>query len=258
MRESIDQMSGSPSPAAYFHSARANTGFGATAMHQWDEAAASRLDATAVAELLEELDTGVIVCSEDGRVELANNVARRELHGGQPLGVDSTGMLCLAAGAQASLLHWRAALRAAVQSRRRQLMALRDEQHTLMVSVMPLGRHPAWALVMLGRRQPAPDLAVEMLGKLYELTQAEQIVLIRLLAGERVEAIARTRGVKLSTLRTQVSSVRDKLGARRLEDLVRLAAELPPMSSVLRSPALCAANSLAAARSADPASAHAA
>jgi DNA-binding NarL/FixJ family response regulator len=137
-------------------------------------------------------------------------------------------------------------------------MALRDEEHTLMVSVMPLGQHPAWALVMLGRRQPAPDLAVEMLGKLYELTQAEQNVLIRLLAGERVEAIARTRGVKLSTLRTQVSSVRDKLGARRLEDLVRLAAELPPMSSVLRSPALRAANALAAARSADPGNARAA
>jgi DNA-binding CsgD family transcriptional regulator len=106
---------------------------------------------------------------------------------------------------------------------------------------MPLGRQGRWALVMLGRRQPAPDLAVEMLGSLYSLTSAEQRVLVGLLAGQRVEALACERGVTVATLRSQVGSLREKLGAGRLEDLVRLAAGLPPMSSVLRSPPLWAA-----------------
>jgi DNA-binding CsgD family transcriptional regulator len=197
-----------------------------------------RLDASHIAELLEELDTAVIVCCEEGQVVLANNAARRELLGGRPLAVNAKGQLCLTAGAKAALLPWRSALRAAVHARRRQLLALRDGQHNMMVSVMPLCQHTGWALVMLGRRQPAPELAVQMLSKLYALTNAEQHVLVSLLDGQRVEAIARSRQVKLSTLRTQVSTLREKLGARRLEDLVRMAAELPPMGSALRSPAL--------------------
>jgi DNA-binding CsgD family transcriptional regulator len=236
MPESIDQMSAVP--AAFLRIARAPADLDPAQTHQRGEIPSRRLDAMAIVELLEELDTGIIVCTEEGYVELANNVARCELREGRPLAIDPTGALCLTEGAKASLLHWRAALRAAVQSRRRQLLALRDEQRTLMVSVMPLGQDPSRVLVMLGRRQPAPDLAVEMLGKLCELTGAEQYVLGKLLAGQRVEEIARTRSVKLSTLRTQVSSLRDKLGARRLEDLVRMAAELPPMTTILRSPAL--------------------
>lgn len=200
-----------------------------------------RLDASEFTEILEELDTGVIVCSETGRLALANNVARRELRMGQPLAVDDTGLLYLAEEAQGALRQWQAALRAATLSRHRQMLALSDGPQRLMVSVMPLGRQGRWALVMLGRRQPAPDLAVEMLGSLYALTSAEQRVLVGLLAGQRVEAIACERGVTVATLRSQVGSLREKLGAGRLEDLVRLAAGLPPMSSVLRSPPLWAA-----------------
>jgi DNA-binding CsgD family transcriptional regulator len=208
----------------------------------FEDMPAGHLASTDMAELLEELDTAVIVCCAEGRVALANNAARRELLCGRPLAIDKHGQLCLAQGAQSALLPWRSALRAAIYQHRRQLLALPDGPHGLTVSVMPLGQHTAWALVMLGRRQPAPDLAVQMLGTLYELTAAEQRVLMGLLAGQRVDAIARERGVKLCTLRTQVSTLREKLGARRLEDLVRLAAELPPMNSALRSPALRMAN----------------
>jgi DNA-binding CsgD family transcriptional regulator len=214
-----------------------------TAPGRWrEDGTPGGLDASHIAELLEELDTAVIVCCEEGRVALANNVARRELLCGKPLFVNTGGLLCLTAGARSALLPWRSALRGAVQARRRQLLALRDGPHCLMVSVMPLCQQTDWALVMLGRRQPAPELAVQMLSNLYELTQAEQHVLVRLLDGQRVDSIAKARGVKLSTLRTQVSTLREKLGASRLEDLVRMAAELPPMGSALRSPALWAAN----------------
>ncbi|MFG6460026.1 hypothetical protein ACG04Q_00500 [Roseateles sp. DXS20W] len=199
------------------------------------------LDTSEFAEILEELDTGVIVCSETGRLALANNVARRELLSGRPLAVDNTGLIYLAADAQPALRQWQAALHAATLSRQRQMLALSDGTQRLMVSVMPLGQQPRWALVMLGRRQPAPTLALEMLGSLYALTGAEQQVLVGLLAGQRVEAIACERGVAVATLRSQVGSIREKLGAGRLEDLVRLAAGLPPMSSVLRSPPIWAA-----------------
>lgn len=205
------------------------------------DAAPERLDAPEFAEILEELDTGVIVCDESGRLALANNAARGELLVGRPLAVDAAGVICLADEAQGALRQWQSALRAAAVSRHRQMLALSDGTQRLMVSVMPLGQQPRWALVMLGRRQPAPTLALEMLGSLYALTGAEQQVLVGLLAGQRVEAIACERGVAVATLRSQVGSIREKLGAGRLEDLVRLAAGLPPMSSVLRSPPLWAA-----------------
>jgi DNA-binding CsgD family transcriptional regulator len=213
------------------------------ALDQFSSCAGStRLDASEFTEILEELDTGVIVCDGSGQVALANNAARRELLGGWPLAVDSAGQLYLAEGVQAAEKQWQSALRAAALSRRRQMLALCDGPHRLMISVMPLGQQMRRALVMLGRRQPAPDLAVEMLGNLYALTAAEQQVLASLLAGQRVEALASERGVTVATLRSQVGSLREKLGAARLEDLVRLAAGLPPMTSALRSPPLCAGN----------------
>jgi DNA-binding NarL/FixJ family response regulator len=203
---------------------------------------ASAAAAGLMVELLEELDTPVIVCDDVGRVQLANSAARRELLAASPLGFDEAGQLRLSPGAQACELPWRQALRKAVQMGRRQLLALRDGSQTLMVSVMPLSdgvtTEPTFALVMLARRQPAPAFAVQMLGKLYALTTAEQDILVGLMSGERVEAIALRRGVKLCTLRTQVCAVRQKLGAQRLEDLVRLASELPPVSGALRSPPL--------------------
>jgi len=210
----------------------------ATVGRDWCDVDAGCVDDAGFTEILEELDTGVMVCDQEGRLKFANNAARSELRRGRLLAVQPSGLLQLSEGAQAAQAKWRSALHAATVTRHRQMLALSDGHERLMVSVMPLGQSSAWALVMLGRRQLAPQLAVEMLGGLYELTSAEQRVLVGLLAGDRVEAIAGQRGVMLSTLRTQVNSLREKLGASRLEDLVRLAACLPPMSSVLRSPPL--------------------
>lgn len=196
-----------------------------------------RLDSLALAEVLEEVDTGIVVCNENGRIVMANDAGRRELQRGRPLAADPGGALLVTGDGPGATAHCRAALRAAVHTRRRQLLALNDGNQRLMVAVTPLGQsgHP-FAVVLVGRRQPAPDLAVEMLGKLCDLTHSERSVLVALLAGERVESVARRRGVKIATVRTQVGALRGKLGARRLEDLVRLAAGLPPMSGALRTP----------------------
>ena len=50
-------------------------------------------------------------------------------------------------------------------------------------------------------------------------------------------ALATLRGVAVSTVRTQVAALRAKFGVRRMDDLTRLEAELPPMVGALRSPA---------------------
>lgn len=188
--------------------------------------------------VLDQLDTGVLVCDVQARLLISNAAARAELAQGGVLRVHDDGGLHVGGGA--ALLLLRRAVHNAVQGGRRQLLPLRDGDRALMVAVQPLpgdGLGPTRALLLLGRRQLAPALAVEMLGGVYELTLAERRVLSGLLAGLRVQALARAHGVAVSTVRTQVAALRAKFGVRRLDDITRLAAELPPMVSALRGPA---------------------
>jgi len=201
--------------------------------------ARDRLNASMLAEVLEQVDTGILVCTDQGQIVLANDAGRRELQYGRPLSVDAEGWLLIAGKRDMAAAQCRSALRAAALTQRRDLLALDDGKHRLMAAVTPLGRTPSpWALLLLGRRNPAPDLALELFGKLCDLTQAERSVLAALVGGERVLSVARQRGVKIATVRTQVSALRAKLGVDRMEDLVRMVAGLPPVTGALRAPAL--------------------
>jgi DNA-binding CsgD family transcriptional regulator len=134
------------------------------------------------------------------------------------------------------LLLLRRAVHAACLSRSYQLLPLRHGERQRMVSVQPLRMAdgaPPCALLLLGRRQLCPELAVQELGRLYDLTAAERSVLASLLAGVPVAAMARARGVAVSTVRSQVAALRAKFGVRRIDDITRLVAELPPMLGAL-------------------------
>lgn len=186
--------------------------------------------------LLDELDAGVLLCQADGTLMLANDAARRQLRRGLALQLWADGRLL--PGDLTQRESWTHSLTAAQQGRRRELLQLRERDgRPLLVSVIGLPSVPA-VLLLLGRRQSDPVLAVQMIGGLYGLTTAEQQVLDGLLAGRRIEALAVERGVKVSTLRTQVASLRAKMGANRIEDLLRIVGELPPIMGVLRSPPL--------------------
>ena len=239
MSDTLNFRQPTPAYAAYAPDDGAAIGLDPAARERLGPTLTENLDAAALAEVLEELDTGVLVCTEQGHVMLANDAGRRELQCGRPLSLDATGALQIADDDGSTTAQCRMALRAAVRTQRRQLLALGEGAHRLMVAVTPLGRSSRpWALVLLGRRRPAPELAIEMLGQLCDLTSSEHSVLVALLAGERVGGVARRRGVKIATVRTQVCALRAKLGAQRIEDLVRLAAGLPPMISALRAPSL--------------------
>ena len=195
------------------------------------------LPAACLASLLDELDTGIVVCSAEGHALLVNEAARRELADGGVLQLGPDGSLDVCGGA--GLPDLRRAVQGAAWDRRHQLLPLRVGERTLMVGVQPLrgtSAHQPCAVLLLGRRHLCADLAVHRLGGLYDLTDAEKAVLASLLAGTRVGALARLRGVAVSTVRTQVAALRAKVGVKRLDDLTRLAAELPPMVSALRSP----------------------
>lgn len=187
-----------------------------------------------LAAVVDAIDAGAIVVDLQSRLLWANEAARRELRDGEVLHWSRDGVLDVGSAAGSAML--RGALLAAVGGRR-QLLPLRTADRLLMVAVQPLTTSPSAsprALLLLGRRQLAPDLLVEMLSQQYDLTAAERRVLVGLLGGRRVNALAREHGVKLSTVRTQVAAIREKLGVQRIDDITRMVAELPPMASALR------------------------
>jgi DNA-binding NarL/FixJ family response regulator len=103
------------------------------------------------------------------------------------------------------------------------------------VTVVPLvqaGDTPT-ALVLLGRDQRSPSLSLDFFAREHHITPAEVAVLRMLCEGRRPSDIAHTLGVAVSTVRTQVCSLRQKTGTCRTADLVRMVAALPPILALL-------------------------
>jgi DNA-binding CsgD family transcriptional regulator len=130
------------------------------------------------------------------------------------------------------------ALSAACGRGLRRMLTLGEGAHRVAVAVVPLaaqgGARGRTALLMLGKRQVCEDLSVDGYARAHQLSPAETQVLKGLCRGERPGAIARRHGVQLSTVRTQVGSIRAKTGAESIGALVRQVAVLPPMVGALR------------------------
>lgn len=106
-----------------------------------------------------------------------------------------------------------------------------------MVSVLPFrppGTEREYVLVVLGKRQLCSDLGLEMLATSYGLTLAERRVLAALVREATPREIAAAHAVALSTVRTQISSIRSKLGTHSIDGLLLRAAEVPPVAGALR------------------------
>jgi DNA-binding CsgD family transcriptional regulator len=184
-------------------------------------------------ELFDEIEFGLMVCDGDGQLRFTNQAASRELLNASLL-LRSDGCLRQAPGTSGNLY---AALRLAAQRARRSLVRMVRDGDRLMASVLPFGPSQAdgqHVLVMLGRRQPCSELGLEMLATSYGLTLAERRVLAALVREASPREIAAQHAVALSTVRTQIQSIRTKLGARNVEGLLLRAAEVPPVTSALR------------------------
>jgi len=183
--------------------------------------------------LLDEIACGLIVCDARGRIRYANRAAQDELASAQWLQRVGDGF-SRAQGAGGEL---EPALRAAALQGRRTLVRLSRADDNLLASVLPL--HAAstdcpLVLVMLGRRWPCSELGLDMLARSYGLTQAECRVLSALMREATPRQIAAEHDVAVSTVRTQITSLRTKFGVRRIEGLLLQLAAAPPLAHALR------------------------
>ena len=197
----------------------------------------SDLGAGLLLRLLDEIDYGLMLVAGDGRIRMANRPARAECATAGALRLEHGRLDAVDAADRAALLR---ALAGAQQGRRTMLRVGRGA-HVVDIAVVPLAGADddddaggAHALVVIGKRQVCEALSVEMYARAHRLTAAEGNVLQALCNGLEPTSIARQFGVAVSTIRTQVSSIRLKTEAGSIRDLVKQVAVLPPIVNALR------------------------
>ena len=221
--------------AATFHTSRSTASVpGALAYHGPERRSAGR-DATPwFTRMLDEIDYGLLLVTADAQVSYLNHAARMELDDQHPLQMLGQALRAHRPQDVAPLYD---ALAAAQRGLRR-LVMLGEGAHRVTVSVVPLpptaGNEPV-TLLVLGKRQVCEQLTVQGYARSVCLTPAETRVLELLCDGVRPTDIAGRLGVAVSTVRTQIGSVRAKTGAASIRELVRQVAVLPPLVGALRS-----------------------
>lgn len=186
-----------------------------------------------VTQMLDEVDYGMLLILDERRVEHMNHAARMELDADHPLQLLGNE---LRVRHTHDLVPLREALADAGRRGRRRLLTVGEGPRRLVMSVVPLAvaDGPSATLLLFGRRHACEELTLHGFARLHGLTPAETEVLKQLCAGERPERIAERQGVAISTVRTQIGSVRTKTGSDSIRALIQRVALLPPLVTALR------------------------
>ena len=188
----------------------------------------------AMARMLDVVDYGMVLVGDTGEVIYANEAARAEFAQGHPLRIEG-GMLLARHAHDAPPL--RQALLSASRRAMQSMLSLgAGGGTTIGVAVVPMAEpgEPAAALLIMGKRQACEELSRDAFARQHALTLAEARVLKRLCDGEKPVDIARTHGVQLSTVRTQIGGIRMKTGSRDIAQVVQHVGRLPPLPCLMR------------------------
>lgn len=180
-----------------------------------------------MAAMLDALDYGLLLLDGAHRVVHANRAARSAL-ARNPVGLPWAAALGCEAPEEAASLGQ--AIMAAVERGWRRLVSLRRDGRPFGVAVVPLpagGR--AAVMLVLSRARSCEPLSVHWYARSHGLTQAEARVLEALCGGATPNEVAATLGVAMSTVRTQLATIRAKTGAAGIRQLVAGVASLPPI-----------------------------
>ncbi|MBX3621652.1 MAG: hypothetical protein KF891_16910 [Rhizobacter sp.] len=184
--------------------------------------------------MLDEIDHGMLLVTPGGRLRHANQPAQRELA--------RAGALLLAGqevrAAQREQNHALLQALANASRGRRCMLTLGAAAPDLSVAVTPLGHenqdHEALVLLVLGKRQSFETLTLDFYARTQGLTDAEARVLQALCKGLRPKEVARQFNVAVSTIRSQISSIRAKTQTTSIRDLVNRVSTLPPIAPAIR------------------------
>lgn len=131
------------------------------------------------------------------------------------------GFLCLGEGTQSSAV--------AVLPLTGQRSAFEMHGYGSLGSAVP----PTYALLVFAKQQLCDDSTMALFARERGLTSAEGQVLAQVCKGLRPAQIAHNHGVRISTVRTQLRSIRMKTCCETIRDLVQKISVLPPMARQL-------------------------
>jgi DNA-binding CsgD family transcriptional regulator len=191
-------------------------------------AQAGRATAPGLARLLNAVDYGMLLVAEDGCVLFVNQSARLDMDDGHPLQLLGGELRARHPG---DVVRLHSALAGAMHRGVQALITLgTPTSRAIDVAVLPQpDASERTAALILGRRRASEELSTEAYARRHKLTLAETRVLRHLCRGERPQDIAHTLGVKLSTVRSQIGSIRTKTGHREISAIVQCVARLPPL-----------------------------
>jgi len=183
--------------------------------------------------VLEQMDYGLaLVHMATRHIHFANRLAQDALHGA---GSQRSG-LCVVAGRLGTVLPSdMAQLERALQrahSGVRALVSLGGEDSTTSVAVVPLSAPLAtpYALLAFAKQQLCDSSTMALFSRERGLTSAESSVLASVCSGMRPTEIAQHHGVQISTVRSQLRSIRLKTRCDTIRQLVETVSILPPMA----------------------------
>lgn len=197
----------------------------------------ARSAARAATIAAEQLAIGIVLCTPEGRILEINQPAERLIQSGESLTV-AEGRIASRRNFETD--HLRSLIAAAGGTRSdvaggRMLLGGNGASLPLIVSVMPLdadrspSSSPAAMVLISGA---GGDWALEEeIAELFGLSRAEARLAAALARGKTLTEWSVERGLKITTLRTQLSSILKKLNLHRQADLVRLLAAIPPSNS---------------------------
>ena len=193
-------------------------------------------DAGWFAMILDQIDYGIVAVEANGHVIHANYAARQMLQPMHPLRLDGHRVH---ARRDEDQLRMQRAISAASTRGLRALLMVGDDAGSASVAVVPIQavdrRNMGAALLVIGKQAVCEELSAQCFAHSRGLTLAEARVLRLLCGGALPNEIAILQCVAVSTIRTQINSIRAKTGARNIGALVRQVAALPPLVSTLRS-----------------------
>jgi DNA-binding CsgD family transcriptional regulator len=192
-------------------------------------AAQARLVHDLFVQMLDEVDYAMLLVDGQGCILHANQVARHELATRRALHMRGARLEALLDW-QTELL-WRAIDRAFQGERT--LLDLGQGDQRLSVALVALGQPVDGAcegvLLICGKREVCQSLTMTFYARSHSLTPAEEQVLRELCSGRNPIQIAYKLGVGLATIRTQLSSVRQKTGTATVRELLEHVVALPPL-----------------------------
>ena len=195
---------------------------------------ARKLTHAQLLRVFDEVDYGMLLLDTAGRILHANHLARHELAQRRLLRA-CNGSLQGSSSEHCERIDQ--ALDAAGRGQRR-LLLMNEGGRDLAMAFTPLS-HPLEddapvVLVMLSRQNACDNLAVRMFARSLGLSPTEEVVMLALCRGMDVQEIAKANGVAVSTVRSQVKTLREKAGASSVRRLLQRVNSLPPVVPALR------------------------